>query len=107
MVSEPETVSLELQDTETSLDGLFRLTLLDDNDHSYQYVIEMLAVIFGYGKEKAFAIAKMVDSNGEAVVKTSGYANVLKYQGSIHGFGPDPRIERCLGSMSAVIEPVP
>ena len=106
MVSEPEIISGELQDTETSLEGLFSLTLLDDNDHTYQYVIGMLAAILGYGKEKAFAIAKMVDSNGEAVVETAEYASVLKHQRLIHSFGPDPNIKHSLGSMSAIIEPV-
>ena len=41
----------ELQDS-SSLESVFHLILLDDNEHSYHYVIEMLGFIFGYGEEK-------------------------------------------------------
>jgi ATP-dependent Clp protease adaptor protein ClpS len=107
VTSDSETTVRESQQTETDLDGLFRLILLDDADHSYPYVIEMLGAIFGYGREKAFAIASVVDSSGEAVVETAAHDRVRDHQRRIHSFGPDPRIERCLGSMSAIVEQAP
>ena len=107
MTSDAETTVQESRATDTDLAGLYRLTLLDDNDHSYPYVIEMLGKIFGYSREKSFAIASIVDSSGEAVIETAEYEQVIKHQRLVHSFGPDPRIEHCLGSMSAIVEKAP
>lgn len=82
----------------------YHLVLLDDDDHSYGYVVEMLGRLFGCGKEKAFAIAAMVDGHGRAIVETADYDRVSRDQGRIHDYGPDPRVERCAGSMSALVE---
>jgi len=89
----------------TDLEGLFHLILLDDNDHTYAYVVEMLGRVLGYGKEKAYAIACIVDSEWQAVLETTSYDECSRHQNLIHSYGADPRIERCLGSMSAVVEP--
>ena len=82
----------------------YHLVLLDDNDHTYAYVIELLGHVFGYGREKAFALACVVDSEGRAIVETADEDTVLRHQGQIHAYGADPRIPHCRGSMSAVIE---
>jgi ATP-dependent Clp protease adaptor protein ClpS len=85
----------------------FHLVLLDDQDHTYEYVIEMLGDIFGYGREKAFALACVVDSEGRAIVETADEDTVVRHQRQIHAYGADPRIPHCRGSMSAVVEPAP
>ena len=86
---------------------MYHLVLLDDDDHSYEYVIMMLAHIFGYTFEKGYAIACVVDSAGRAVVETAGHDQVTRHQRQIHAFGADPNIPRSKGSMSAVVEPAP
>lgn len=83
----------------------FHLILLDDDHHTYEYVIVMLSHIFGYSAEKGFAIACVVDSQGQAVVMTGSYEETRRKQEKIHSFGADPRMPECRGSMSAVIEP--
>ncbi len=93
--------------TEAALAKRYHLILLDDNDHTYTYVVGMLGRIFGYGKEKAFAIARVVDTQGRSIVETASHDQVSKHQQRIHAFGPDPHIERCKGSMSAVVEEAP
>ncbi len=103
----PDTVVVEETAQESELEKRFQLILLDDNDHTYQYVIGMLGRIFGYGREKAFAIASIVDNQGQAVVETAAYDRVIKHQRLIHSYGPDPSIERCRGSMSALVEEAP
>lgn len=85
---------------------MFHLILLDDDDHSYPYVVEMLGDVFGYGREKAYALASIVDHEGSVIVETAGHEQVLRHQERIHAYGADPRIPRCRGSMSAVVEAV-
>lgn len=101
--SRPETI--ERESTETKLEPLFHLVLLDDNDHTYQYVVDLLGHVFGYATAKAFALACVVDSEGRAIVETASKERVLRNQHRIHSYGADPRIPRCAGSMTAVIEP--
>ena len=85
----------------------FHLFLHDSDDHSYDYVIELLGDIFGYSREKAFAIASMIDGNGRGIVETADYETVRGHQEQIHGYGPDPRIPHCKGPLSATIEEAP
>ena len=98
-VTRPET------ERASELEPLFHLVLLDDNDHTDEYVIELLGHVLGYGPEKSFVLARVVDTQGRAIVETAGHAQVTGHQRQIHAFGADPRIERSKGSMSAVVEP--
>ena len=83
----------------------YHLILLDDDEHTYQYVIAMLGSVFGYGPEKGFAIACVVDSQGQAILMTGALDEVRLKQDQVHAFGADPLMPRCKGSMTAVIEP--
>ena len=85
----------------------YNVVLLNDDDHSYDYVIAMLQQLFGYPKEKGFLMAKEVDTTGRVIVLTTTKEHAELKQDQIHAFGPDPLISRCQGSMSAVIEPAP
>ena len=82
----------------------YQVVLLDDQDHTYEYVVEMLGAIFGYGREKAFGMACEVDATGRVPVYVGGLEQAEVKRDKIHGYGADPRIPRCQGSMSAVIE---
>jgi ATP-dependent Clp protease adaptor protein ClpS len=86
------------------LEPRFHLVLLDDNDHTYEYVIELLGHVLGYGKEKSFALARVVDTQGRAIIETAGHEQVTGHQRQIHAYGADPRIPRCKGSMAAIVE---
>lgn len=98
-------VPVEAAGGEAALEPLYHLVLLDDNDHTYGYVVELLGHVFGYSTEKAFALACVVDSEGRAIVETAERKKVLRDQHRIHAYGADPRIPRCAGSMSAILEP--
>ena len=85
----------------------YNVVLLNDDDHTYEYVIEMLGVLFGYGLEKAFQLAKEVDENDRVIVYTTHRELAELKRDQIHAYGTDPRIEMCRGGMSAIIEPAP
>ena len=93
------------QASDPVLDRRYHLVLLDDDDHSYGYVIELLGRVFGYGVEKSYTLACIVDAEGRVIVETGSHDEVDRHQRAIHAFGPDPRIPHCKGSMSAVVEP--
>ena len=83
----------------------YNVVLLDDDDHTYEYVIELLRALFGYPVEKGFKLAEEVDRTGRAVVLTTSREHAELKQDQIHAYGPDPLLERCKGSMTAEIEP--
>lgn len=99
----PEVV--DQPEIEEELEQPCHLILLDDDSHTYQYVIRMLGDLFGYSREKAFGIASVVDSQGQAILMTAAKDECLLKQDQIHAYGPDPLMEISAGSMSAIVEP--
>jgi len=83
----------------------YNVVLLDDNDHSYEYVIEMLKSIFAYDDPKGFVLAREVDKNGRVIVLTTHKELAELKRDQIHAYGTDWRVATCAGSMSAMIEP--
>ncbi len=86
---------------------LYRVVLLDDNDHTYDYVIEMLQKLFIFTVDEAFRHAEEVDRCGRTVLITCERPQAEFARDQIHAYGPDWRLPRSKGSMSAVVEPAP
>ena len=100
------TVTPEIESSEQQrLTPLYNVVLLDDNDHTYEYVIEMLGAIFLLPVETAFRHAVEVDTTGRTIVMTCEREQAEFGRDQIHGYGADPRMPRSKGSMSAIIEP--
>jgi ATP-dependent Clp protease adaptor protein ClpS len=84
---------------------LYRVVLLDDDDHTYDYVIEMLQKIFIFSMDQAYRHAEEVDTAGRTVLITCELPEAEFARDQIHAYGPDWRLPRSKGSMSAVVEP--
>ena len=108
-VTLPETVhkTKEKREEKTKRQPPYNVVLLNDDDHSYEYVIIMLQQLFGHPPEKGYQMAKEVDTSGRVIVLTTTMEHAELKRDQIHAFGPDPLLARCKGSMSAVIEPAP
>ncbi|MCI0696252.1 ATP-dependent Clp protease adaptor ClpS [candidate division KSB1 bacterium] len=85
----------------------YHVVLLDDDDHTYDYVIEMLMKLFGHSRERAFLMACEVDGAGRVIVDTTTKERAELKRDQIHAYGSDWRIPRCKGAMSAIVEPAP
>lgn len=100
------TVSPEIETTQRDqLMPLYNVVLLDDDDHTYDYVIEMLGHIFLLPAEVAFRHAVEVDTTGRTIVMTCELDQAEFGRDQIHGYGADPRMAKSKGSMRSVIEP--
>jgi len=97
----PETTAAERE----QLVPLFHVVLLDDNDHTYDYVIEMLQKLFILTLDEAFRHAEEVDRCGRTVIITCELPQAEFARDQIQAYGPDWRLPRSKGSMSAVVEP--
>jgi len=87
------------------LTPLYRVVLLDDDDHTYDYVIEMLQKIFVFSLDQAYRHAEEVDTCGRTVLITCELPEAEFARDQIHAYGPDWRLPRSKGSMSAIVEP--
>lgn len=83
----------------------YNVVLLDDDDHTFDYVIEMLRALFAHPEEMGMLLARQVDRTGRAIVCTTHKEKAEWKRDQITGYGADARIAGCAGSMSALIEP--
>ena len=84
---------------------LYHVVLLDDDDHTYDYVVDMLQHLFLLSAAQAFRHAVEVDTTGRTVVITCERPQAEFARDQIHAYGADWRLPRSKGSMSALIEP--
>ena len=92
-------------DTAQRLQPLYHVILLNDEDHTYDYVVEMLMKLFGMAQSTAFNHAVEVDTAGTTILLTCELQKAELKRDQIHAFGADWRLERSQGSMAAVVEP--
>lgn len=84
---------------------LFNVVLLDDDEHTYDYVIEMLQKLFFFSFQQALDHATEVDEKKRTVLMTVERPMAEFAVEQIHAFGADHRMKNSKGSMSAIIEP--
>jgi len=93
------------QETADRRAPLYNVVLLDDAEHTYDYVIEMLEKLFALSTAEAWKRAVEVDTTGRTVVITCERETAEFGRDQIHGFGADWRMPNSKGSMSAIVEP--
>ena len=104
-VDEPKRKRQRKQDKKPRRQPRYSVILWDSDDHTYDYVIGMLTELFHYAVEKGYQIASEVDNSGKAAVLTTTREHAELKRDQIHAYGKDVIISRCMGSMSASIEP--
>jgi ATP-dependent Clp protease adaptor protein ClpS len=83
----------------------FNVVLLDDDDHTYEYVVEMLKKVFGHPEERGYKMVEELDTSGRVIVMTTHKELAELKCDQIMGYGADWRLERSRGAMTAVVEP--
>jgi ATP-dependent Clp protease adaptor protein ClpS len=105
-VSKSSSVLPEVEnETIGKLQPLYHVILLNDEDHTYDYVVEMLQKIFGMSEATAFSHAVEVDTKGTTILLTCELEKAELKRDQVHAYGPDWRLPRSLGSMAAIVEP--
>jgi ATP-dependent Clp protease adaptor protein ClpS len=91
--------------TDQEFTPVYNVVLLDDDEHTYDYVIEMLCKLFLMSDAEALRKAVEVDTAGRVIVITCELPQAEFARDQIHAYGADPRMPQCKGSMSAIVEP--
>ncbi len=102
---EPVVRTSSKRDEKTKKLPPYHVVLLNDDDHSFEYVIAMLQQLFGHPPERGYQMAMEVHTQGRVIVDTTSKERAELKRDQIHAFGADAQIPRCQGSMSADIEP--
>ena len=91
--------------TDSRLEALYHVIILNDDEHSYEYVVEMLQSAVGLSYAQAMARTVEADTQGSSVVSTCSLEDAENKKNRIHSFGPDPRMSGSRGSVAALVEP--
>ena len=82
----------------------WHVVLLDDDLHTYAYVIEMLGRVCGHPTPRAMRMAREVDTKGRVIVFTGHKELAELKREQIVGFGHDFRISGSKCGMNAVLQ---
>lgn len=86
----------------------YAVVLLNDDVHTFNYVIELLQKVFGYNTNRALLLTTQVHFAGRAIVWTGTLEGAELKRDLIHGYGTDfyasPPVKFPLG---VELEPLP
>ena len=91
--------------TDDRMEKLYHVIILNDDEHTYEYVVEMLQAVFGFSVATALAHTIEADKTGGSIVITCGLEEAELKRDQIHAFGPDWRMPNSRGSVAALVEP--
>src|SRR5439155_16130921 len=89
--------------TKDELSKLYHVIILNDDEHTFEYVIEMLQSVFGFSFETASAHTTEAHTTGSSIVLTCGLTEAEKKRDQVHAYGPDWRMPNSRGPVSALI----
>lgn len=81
-----------------------KVVLFNDEEHTYDYVVEMLTHACGLARMEAFRCAVEVDLTGRTVVFYGSRAACVHVADKIRAYGPDHRLPQSMTSMRAEVE---
>src|SRR5690349_18506922 len=86
----------------------YAVVLHNDDVNGFDYVVEVLCKVFGYGPWKAFWLTLKAHRSGRSIV-WSGAREVAELKAEqIRGCGPDPRaVSAGAQPLAATVEPLP
>jgi ATP-dependent Clp protease adaptor protein ClpS len=93
------------ENSSPQLERLYHVIILNDEDHTIEYVVEMLQAVIGLSASQALACTLEADSTGSSVVRTCALEEAENKRDLIHAYGPDWRLPHSRGSVTALVEP--
>jgi ATP-dependent Clp protease adaptor protein ClpS len=91
--------------TKDQLSKLYHVIILNDDEHTFDYVIEMLQSVFNLPYATAMARTVEADATGSAIVLTTNLQEAEQKRDQVHAYGPDWRLPHSRGSVAALVEP--
>lgn len=93
------------QSTKDQLSKLYHVIILNDDEHTFDYVIEMLQAVFAISYSAALSHTMEADATGSSIVLTTSLEEAEQKRDQVHAYGPDWRMPNSRGSVAALVEP--
>jgi len=93
--------------TQTRRQPPYHVVILNDEEHTFDYVIELLTKLFAHPKKEAVALTWRIHLSGRAVVYTTHKEKAELKRDQVLAYGPDPRMSVSKSSLGCYIEPAP
>jgi ATP-dependent Clp protease adaptor protein ClpS len=86
----------------------YAVVVLNDDEHTFPYVIQTFMKVFGYDQTKSFQLASQIHRDGRAVVWTGPKEVAELKRDQIHSAGPDLHaVKKVSFPLGVVLEPLP
>ena len=107
VTTQTEPRSKTTTETQTKRLPPFNVVILNDEEHTFDYVIELLTKLFGHGRRAAIELTWRIHLSGRAVVYTTHKEKAELKRDQVLAYGPDPRMDISKGPLGCYIEPAP
>jgi ATP-dependent Clp protease adaptor protein ClpS len=94
-------------DTRTRRQPPYHVVILNDEEHTFDYVIELLTKLFAHPLATAKALTWQIHTTGRAIVFTTHKELAELKRDQVLAYGPDPRMSISKGPLGCYIEPAP
>ncbi len=105
--SKPKTKLAARTDSETKHLPPYHVIVLNDEVHTFEYVIELLCKIFAHPVDTAKEMTWRIHNTGRAIVLTTHKELAELKRDQVLAYGPDPRMSNSNGPLDCYIEPAP
>src|SRR3954469_9493714 len=85
----------------------YNVVILNDEEHTFPYVIELLIKLFGHSLPTAEELTLKIHHTGRAIVYTTHKEKAELKRDQVLAYGPDPRMSISKGPLGCYIEPAP
>jgi ATP-dependent Clp protease adaptor protein ClpS len=91
--------------TKTRRQPPYNVVILNDEEHTFDYVIELLMKLFRHTQPAAAALTWKIHLEGRAIVYTTHREKAELKEAQVLAYGPDPRMQISKGPLGCYIEP--
>lgn len=91
--------------TETRRLPPYNVVILNDEEHTFDYVIDLLCKVFRHSKATSEELTWRIHNEGRAVVYTTHKEKAELKREQVLSWGPDPRMSISKGPLACYIEP--
>jgi ATP-dependent Clp protease adaptor protein ClpS len=85
----------------------YNVVILNDEEHSFPYVIELLVKLFRHPLPKAEELTLRIHTSGRAIVYTTHKELAELKRDQVIAYGPDARMTTSKGPLRCYVEPAP
>jgi len=102
----PRVDAQEETGTRTRRQPPYNVIILNDEEHTFEYVVELLTALFGHPLAAAKDLTWRIHTTGRAIVYTTHKEKAELKRDQVLGCGADPRMSSSKGPLGCYIEPV-